>query len=148
MEYQNNYDTLIAKLDEFIRKFYKNQLIRGLIYSTAVVLGFFLAVAVLEYYAHFDTGMRTFLFYSFVLTNLFIITRLIVIPLMKLNKLGNIISHEQASEIIGKHFTQVQDKLLNVLQLKKAAGTDSSVLVEASIDQKIKELKPVPFSSA
>jgi len=149
MEYKNNYDSLIGKLDEFIRKFYKNQLIRGGIYTIAVFLVFYLTVVLLESFAHFGTDMRTFLFYAFILTNLFIIGTLIVIPLMKLNKLGKIISHEQASDIIGKHFSEVQDKLLNVLQLKKSAESENaSVLVEASIDQKIKEIKPIPFSSA
>ncbi|MEW6469070.1 MAG: DUF4175 family protein [Bacteroidota bacterium] len=146
---KSNYDTLIGKLDEFIRKYYKNQLIRGGIYTVAAVLAFYLAVVLLEYYARFDTGMRTFLFYAFVLTNAFIIGRLVIIPVLKLNRLGKIISHEQASEIIGRHFSQVQDKLLNVLQLKKASEMQSgSALLTASIDQKIKELRSIPFSSA
>src|SRR5438045_40601 len=115
--YQSDYNLLLAKLDEFIRKYYKNQLIRGLLYSTGVVLAFYLAVAVMEYYGHFDTVFRTVLFYLFILTNGYILAKLIAIPLLRLNKMGTVLSNEQASEIIGKHFSNVQDKLLNVLQL-------------------------------
>ena len=153
-EFGNNYDNLIAKLDGFIRKYYKNRLVRGAIYSVALLLGFYLTVAIMEYFAHFDTGMRTFLFWTFILSNLVIIGRYIVDPILRMNKLGKIISHEQASEIIGKHFTEVQDKLINVLQLKKEAdnsqeqSSTSHILLLASIEQKTKELKPIPFSSA
>ncbi len=149
---QNSYETLIGKLDEFIRKYYKNQLIRGVIYSTAMVLAFYLFVAVAEYYGHFNTWVRTVLFYAFVLGNAYILAKLIAIPLLKLNKLGSIISHEQAASIIGSHFTQVRDKLTNVLQLQHVAINNQrstiNDLLTASIDQKIRELKPVPFAAA
>jgi hypothetical protein len=84
-----------------------------------------------------------------------VIARYVAYPVLKMNKLGKIISHEQASEIIGKHFPEVQDKLLNVLQLKKLSELPpdsyrdpNSELIVASIEQKTKELKPVPFAAA
>jgi hypothetical protein len=145
-----NYSILIGKLDEFIRKYYKNRAVRGLLYATGGLLVFYLSITVLEFYAHFDTGVRTFLFYSFLSVNAYILVRLIFIPLMKLYKLGSVISYEQAAEIIGKHFSSIQDKLLNVLQLQKeVSGFNSQqLLIEAAIDQKIRDLKPVPFTSA
>lgn len=151
--FNSNYQLLIEKLDEFIRKYYKNQLMRGVIYSATIVLLFYITITVLEYYAHFDTTVRTILFYLFALTNIFIFGKHILIPLLKLNKLGKIISHEQAAAIIGKHFSEVNDKLLNVLQLKEVEQATSShassvSLVQASIEQKIREIKPVPFSLA
>ncbi len=44
----------------------------------------------------------------------------------------------------------VKDKLLNTLQLKKQADNqpDQFALIHASINQKITELKPVPFAAA
>jgi len=151
-----NDDILVRKLDEFIRKFYKNQLIKGLIYATGLVLFFYLIVALVEYFAHFDTVIRTILFYALFAGILTVVSRYILVPLFKLNKIGAIISNEQAAQIIGKHFTEVKDKLLNVLQLKQATLINGNVvsaygsndLLEASINQKIKELKPIPFTSA
>jgi len=74
----------------------------------------------------------------------------VVYPLSKLFKIGRRISNEQAAEIIGDHFTDIGDKLLNTLQLKELAGnqTTNLDLVNAGIDQKIADLKPVPFVKA
>ncbi|REJ80816.1 MAG: DUF4175 domain-containing protein [Bacteroidetes bacterium] len=149
----NNYNDLINKLDGFIRKYYKNQLIKGLIYSFALVLAFFLIVAAVEHFGHLAPLPRTILFYTFLAGMLFIMGKFIAVPLAHLYRFGKIISYEQAAQIIGKHFADVQDKLLNILQLKKqseisASETNNEMLIHASIDQKIKEIKPVPFVNA
>ena len=145
------YKILIDKLDEFIRKYYKNQLVKGGIYSLALVLLFFISIAVLEYFARFESFGRTVIFYSFLTLSTVILVKYIFIPLSKLYKLGNLISHEQAAQIIGSHFSNIQDKLLNVLQLQGQMNESSNQfneLIEAGINQKIDELKPVPFTSA
>ena len=148
----DSYQLLITRLDAFIRKYYKNQLVRGAIYAFTLSLAFFLLVTSLEFIGHFNIGLRTVLFYLFVGAILFILGKFVFNPLMHLYRFGKIISHEQAAEIIGKHFGNVQDKLLNVLQLKKqseeSTASHNNVLLVAGIDQKINELKPVPFVSA
>lgn len=145
----NNYQLLLQKLDEFTRKFYVNQLIRGAIYASALLLGAFLVIDVLEYYIYFSSPVRSVLFFGFLAGALFVLIRWIVLPAMHYFKLGKIISQEKAAAIIGSHFREVQDRLLNILQLKRQSSdlSDSS-LIEASINQKIGELKPVPFASA
>jgi hypothetical protein len=144
-----SYDILIEKLDSFIRKFYKNQVFRGLIYSVGLVGGFFLLIALLEYFGNFGTTVRTILFWSFAVTSVYVIARFIVTPLIKLWHLGKVISYEVASRIIGKHFTEVQDKLLNTLQLNELEHESSpDSLIQASIDQKAAELSPIPFNNA
>lgn len=118
---QDNYQLLIQKLDAFIRKYYKNQFVKGAIYAFTLSLAFYLLVTTLEYVGHFSTTLRTVLFYSFIGGILFILGRFVIIPLLHLYRIGKLISHEQAAEIIGKHFSNVEDKLLNVLQLRKLA---------------------------
>ncbi len=145
----SNYDLLIQKLDRFIRKYYLNQLIRGFLYTTAVILGLFIAINLLEHYAYFDSGIRKGLFYGFIGVSLLAIGFWIALPLLKYFKLGQRIDHEQAASIVGNHFTDVKDKLLNILQLKKqATGNASMALINASINQKTEAIKPVPFKSA
>ncbi|NNE56106.1 MAG: DUF4175 domain-containing protein, partial [Flavobacteriales bacterium] len=139
---------LIDKLDQFIRKYYKNRMIRGLMYGTSLLLVFFLAVTIPEYFGEFGTAGRTVLFWSFALAAGYIVVRFFAIPAFKLLRFGKIISHDQAARIIGKHFTDVEDKLLNTLQLKEMADDQGSSLVEAAIVQRIDELKPIPFTSA
>lgn len=76
----------------------------------------------------------------------FLLIRFIAFPLFKLFKLQQGINYEQASEIIGSHFSEVQDKLLNFLQLANQSQT--SELLAASIEQKAASLQPIPFSNA
>lgn len=140
---------LINKLDEFIRKYYKNQLVKGALYSTALLVSTYLLVVLLEYLGEFNTAIRSILFYAFLATSIFVLVKYVFVPLSKLNRYGKIISYEEAASIIGTHFANVQDKLLNVLQLqsdKKLSGSDD--LLMASIQQKVNELKPIPFTSA
>lgn len=146
----NNYSYLIYKIDEFIRKYYLNKVVRGLIYLIASFLASYLLVTLAEYYGNFSSLVRTILFYGFLLLNGVILIHWIIIPLFSFYNLGKHISHEQASEIIGQHFSHIKDKLLNTLQLKKLAEENNlqKTLIEASINQKINDLKPIPFSSA
>jgi len=147
---ESNYALLIRKIDEFIRKYYKNQLIRGLLYSLAALGAYYILIVLLEYFSWFNTGIRSILFYTFLATSAFIIVRFIIIPVSHINRLGKIINHEQAAEIIGKHFGEVKDILLNTLQLHQLEQNteESNDLIRASIDQKIMHLQPVPFTDA
>lgn len=144
----NNYPILIEKLDSFIRKYYKSRLIQGGIYTLSLVLAFFLIATTLEYFGEFGPIARSVLFYSFIGGSVAVLVRFVAVPLFKLNRIGKVISYDQAAQIIGTHFTDVQDKLLNTLQLNALAGKTTSRLLEASIDQRIQELKPIPFTSA
>ena len=140
---------LLIKLDEFIRKYYKNQLLKGLIYTLALLLGAFLFLVITEYFANFQTTIRTILFYFFIITSGIVITKYILIPILKLNKFGKIISYDDAATIVGKHFSAINDKLINTLQLQRSSGSILSIeLLNASINQKMEELNPIPFSSA
>jgi hypothetical protein len=69
-------------------------------------------------------------------------------PLVQYFRLGKIISHEKAAQIIGAHFSNVKDKLLNVLQLKSMSEQENSALLVAAINQKTVELQPIPFKNA
>jgi len=148
------YHILLSKLDAFIRRFYKNQLIRGVILAVAALLVFFLAVNLSEYFGHFGTSLRTVLFYLYVAVSGYAVIWLIVLPLLRLNRIGKIINRQEAARIIGKHFPEVRDKLLNALQLSElqaggeTRGEMRMDLLEASIDQKARLLRPVPFNTA
>ncbi|MDN5284367.1 MAG: hypothetical protein JWR38_641 [Mucilaginibacter sp.] len=145
-----NYDVLIDKINIFIRKYYFNNFLRGLIFLGAGLFTAYVVITLSEYFGNFNVVFRTILFYFFILLNIGLVCWLILPPLLSWFKLGNSLTHDEAAEIIGKHFHDVNDKLLNTLQLKKLAAADEShrALIEASIDQKIEALKPVSFPSA
>ncbi len=146
---KNNYQLLISELDSFIRKYYINKLIKGGLYSLGFLLLLFIGLNLLESQFYFHSGVRKILFFSFIVLSGIILSIYVIIPLLKYFRLGPVISHEQAASIIGDHFENVKDKLLNVLQLKKQAGNQTSKdLIEASIRQKSAEIRLVPFRSA
>ena len=145
----SNYQLLVQKLDQFIRKYYVNQIIRGGLYSLGLVLVVFLLFNFLEHEYYFEKGVRKVLFGSFIGISLLALGLGVFRPLLNYFRLGKVISHEQAALIIGDHFQDVRDKLLNILQLKKQAeGQEVKALIEASINQKSESLKLVPFKSA
>ncbi len=147
---ENNYGYLINKIDGFIRKYYLNKVVKGSIFLASSLLVAYLILTFAEYWGHFDPTIRSVLFYTFITGNAFVLAAYIILPLLAYFRLGNTISHEQASAIIGRHFTPVKDKLLNTLQLKRLSelNPEQRNLIDASINQKIAELKPVPFTSA
>ncbi|MEI6019831.1 MAG: DUF4175 family protein [Bacteroidota bacterium] len=146
---QSDQHILIQKLDEFIRRYYKNQLIKGALYVAGIVLSVFLSFVLLEYFAEFGNILRATLFFGFIAVSLFVISKYIVLPALKLYRIGAIISYQEAANIIGNHFSSVQDKLVNVLQLQNNQYSNASKeFLVAGINQKINELNPIPFVSA
>ncbi|MFA5418447.1 MAG: hypothetical protein WC341_08315, partial [Bacteroidales bacterium] len=145
---KTSYNILIEKLRQFILKYYKNQIIRGLLLSMALVISFFLLVNLFEYLAWSGSTIRLSLFYSFLGATLLVIGYYVIIPLLKIFNLGKTLSYEEASIIIGRYFPEVSDKLLNTLQLQASDKSAQLDLITASINQKAGELVPVPFKNA
>lgn len=140
---------LIQKLDAFIRRYYKNQLIRGFIYTILAILLTVLLAVVMEYYGHFGTTIRAVLFFTILSTASYFIVWFVLVPLAHMYRLGKIINHTQAAQIIGKHFPEVKDKLLNTLQLQQELKSSQDTgLKKAAIEQKTSQLKPIPFTAA
>ena len=146
---KDNYQLLIEKLDQFSRKYYVNQAIRGVLYSTGLILALFLGLNFAENYFYFDPSVKAPIFWGFVGVSVFALAAWVLIPMLHYFRLGKVISHEQAATLIGNHFPNVKDKLLNILQLRKQADTqENRDLIVASINQKSEEIKPVPFKAA
>lgn len=141
---------LKSKLKEFIRKYYKNQIIRGLLVGSALLLFLFLTADMVEYYLWSDKITRAVIFYLYLALSLFVAIRLVIIPLIKLFQLGKSLTNNEAAKIIGDHFPEVSDKLLNTLQLEAYLNKQDSdyELLMASIRQKAKGLTPIPFKNA
>ena len=141
-------DSIRQNLDRFIRKYYKNRMIKGIIYALALLLSLFLVMALLEHFGYFGTTVRAILFWCYLLSSVCLLVYYVFVPLAKMFRLGKVISYEEAAKIIGRHFPEVQDKLLNLLQLQEKGDVSSDGLLAAAIAQKTAQLKPVPFQNA
>src|SRR4051812_48093544 len=145
----NNYEWLISRLDAFIRKYYANKVIRGGLVFLSCLLFYILSVSISEYYLYLPVWLRVTLVTLFIVLGLFSLVAWVIIPLAKMGRLGTVISHEQAANIIGSHFPEISDRLLNILQLKQHSDNNSSrELAEASINQKISQISVVPITNA
>src|SRR5580693_830009 len=114
----NNYEWLIARLDAFIRKYYANKVIRGTLVFLSCVLFYILTMSVGEYYLYLPVWSRVTIMSLFVVFGVSALVAWVIVPLAKMGRLGSIISHDQAASIIGRHFPEISDRLLNILQLR------------------------------
>jgi len=88
-----------------------------MIFFIGLGLLYFLFTLFVEYFLWLKPMGRTFLFWTFILVEIFLLSRFILFPIFKLFKLQKGIDYKVASAIIGNHFTEVSDKLTNFLQL-------------------------------
>ncbi|OEK06058.1 hypothetical protein A8C32_18670 [Flavivirga aquatica] len=143
---QSNFRKIQNKLEAFIKRYYTNELLKGVILFFAIGLLYFMFTLFVEHILWLNTTARTILFWLFILVEIILLSKLIIFPLAKLFKLQKGIDYVAASKIIGSHFPEVSDKLLNVLQLNQ--NKSESELLLASIEQKSLELNPIPFKLA
>ncbi len=142
----DNFNFIKDKLEKFIKKYYVNELIKGVILFFAIGVLYFLITLLIENFLWLDRLGRTVLFWLFIVVEASLFIKFIAIPVAKLLKLAKGIHYIKASGIIGNHFPEVSDKLLNLLQLSE--NDNSSSLLLASIEQKSNELTPIPFKLA
>lgn len=146
----SSFDRLLNQIDAFIRKYYKNQMVKGAILFVGVLLFTYLAVITLEYIGRFNMAVRASLFFGFIFLNALIMIRFVIIPLLRLKAFGKRINRYQASNIIGKFFPNISDRLLNTLQLNDRMDPNSRdyELIQASVQQRSSKLNSVPFTEA
>ncbi|WP_340064124.1 DUF4175 family protein [Ascidiimonas aurantiaca] len=142
----NNVEIVKGKLQKFITRYHLNELIRGSIFFVAIGLMYLIVIAVLENFLWFDTTVRMWLFWITVAVEFILLLRFVLWPLASIFRLRKGIDVYKAAKIIGDHFKEVDDKLLNVIQLLE--DKERSELLLASIEQKSKGISPVSFSKA
>lgn len=137
---------LKQKLESFIRKYHLNEILRGAILFVSIGLLYLLILLLVENFFWLPPEGRKVLFWSFVLVEVALLYRWVLIPLSKLLKLRKGITYEESARIIGDYFPKISDKLLNTLQLQQ--NELPSELLLASIQQKMEEMKSISFPKA
>ena len=139
------------KIRQFLKKFYLNKLYKGIILFVIVLLATFIAFSLFEYFSYSNTTVRSLLFYSFIALALGIGVAYIFVPLLKIGGLGKQLTNEEIAGIIGRHFDQIDDKLLNLFELQKQmerGDFQSYDLLSAAIDSKIDSFRTYSFVQA
>ena len=146
----NSYEQLIDQIDAFIRKYYQNQIIKGLLLFSGILIFSFLIATGLEYLNEFKQIGRAILFYGFLTANIIVFSFFIFYPILKLFSFGKRLNREQAALIIGDFFPEIDDRLKNTIQLQNELNQQNGnlELLKASIQQRIEKLLTIPFVSA
>ncbi len=145
----SEYQHIIRKLDYFIRRFYLNEIYKGLFLLLFVFAISTLTIFLIEYYSNMTITARTVVFYTLLTTYSAIVLKYIILPALSLFRIRKGIGYIQAAEIISCHFKHLKDSFVNTIELANiSASRYSSQLLLASIDQRISQIKPLPFQSA
>ncbi|GAB3687028.1 ATPase [Spirosoma flavus] len=147
MQSSTAYTTLLERIDEYKRRYFQNQLVKGSLFFLALVGSGYLLINTAEFVGRFDTVGRGILFFGFLLTILAGLYMLIIRPLMSLYGLNKPLSNDEAARQIGTVFPDVGDKLLNTLQLQRIS-VDQSDLLQASLNQRSQQLLINRFANA
>lgn len=147
MQSSNAYVTLLQRIDEYKKRYFQNQLVKGSLFFIALLGAGYLFVNTAEFVGRFNSAGREALFFGFLFTVLFGLYRFIVRPLMSLYGLNKPLSNDEAARQIGTYFPEVGDKLLNTLQLQRITA-DQSDLLQASLNQRSSQLLINRFATA
>lgn len=144
-----NFQILVNKLNSFRVKYYSYKLFKGFILIILMLLVVYTAFSLVEYFVYLSTEIRKIFFYGFLFFALLLIVQFVGLPVLKLLHILTPIDLISTSTLIQKHFTEIQDKLLNIIELSDLQdGEYSKEIVLASIDQKIEQLKVFDFNDA
>ena len=110
-------NTLLLRIQEYRPKYYQNRLLKGLIFSAALLLSVFLAFNALEYFGRFSSGVRGMLFFGFLAALLFCLYQWVVQPLIHLYGLRRPLTNETAAIQIGQYFPEIGDKPVSYTHL-------------------------------
>ncbi|WP_343334213.1 DUF4175 family protein [Draconibacterium aestuarii] len=125
------------------------QLVKGLVLSAIILLLLYTVFSVVEYFVYLSSDVRKLIFYGLIIFSTLLILQFVGIPVLRLLHILKPIDLKSSSSLIQKHFSDIKDKLLNIIELADFNDNKySNEIVLASIDQKINELKVFDFNDA
>jgi hypothetical protein len=144
---KSNQDIFIEKLDNFIRKYYQFQILRGLLLTILFLIVLYLGLSVFEYHLYLSARIKTILVLIGTSLQLIVFVTLIFLPLRGLINKASRISYRKAIFLISAHFPELEDRLLNTYELSENAlqNSEDNALLIASINQRISSLKLLSF---
>ena len=139
------FEAIKNQLQSFIRKYQLNLLIKNTALFILIGLLFWLLLVLFENFIWFDTSVRFLLFLFFIIVESALLIFFIGLPLIKFLDIRRGISDRKAAVLIGDYFPEIDDRLLNLIELK---SQDNSEFLQAAIHQKSLELKFYNFKNA
>jgi hypothetical protein len=143
------FNILVDKLNSFKLKYYSYKLLKGLVVTLFLLLVIYTVFSIVEYFVYLSSDVRKVIFFGFLVFSGLLILQFIGIPLLKMFHIIKPIDLKATTKIIQNHFSEIEDRLLNIIELNDLHQNQySKELILASIDQKIEQLKVFDFNEA
>jgi hypothetical protein len=138
------------KISIFTKKYYKNKLLKGLIYILLILLISTSFITLIELFAFLSPNKKFIIIIGFFAIQFFSTYFFFIKPFLGLFGLKSNLTKKTINDLIVKHFPEIKDRLLNIFELNRFDERDlySQELLLASIDQKIDEIKDFNFSES
>lgn len=140
-------EALVLRMQEFRKKYYLNKIIRGSLLLALLVSSILFIVLVSEGLFGFSSQVRTAFVFGLALSFLVVLGYMVLWPLSQLFKMTRGINDFQIAEMVQGLFPDINDKLLNLLQLKSRDDYAEGTLVDAAVDKRAAEIAPVKLSN-
>ena len=116
------FEAIKNQLQSFIRKYQLNLLIKNTALFILIGLLFWLLLVLFENFIWFDRSVRFLLFLFFIIVESALLIFFIGLPLIKFLDIRRGISDRKAAVLIGDYFPEIDDRLLNLIELKYGKG--------------------------
>ncbi len=138
---------LDQRLKEFRGRYYRDRIIRGSLILALLVSSMLFVALLSEGIFGFNTGVRTLMVSLLGITFLGVLGYMVLWPVAQLYSLSKGLTEMQIAELVKDRFPGINDKLINLLQLR-LQRTEPGTLLDAAIEQKAAEVAPVEIASA
>ncbi len=135
--------TIYDKLNEFRKRYYLNQIVKGAVFTSLIFLVLYVFFVTFEGIFWFNSLIRTTFFLILVGLPSWVFYKTLLFPLLNYFNVGKTLSDEQAARIIGEHFPEISDKLLNYIQLSNS--NQANEIITLAIEQKKFNVLPFDF---
>jgi hypothetical protein len=138
-------------LENFIKKHYRIVFLKGILISAALICAIFLLLVFSEYLLWLSQKWRFALFWAFCTISALTSIKYLLVPVVQYFGFKRKMNSEKAAELIGLHFTEVKDVLINLLELETRSVYEpepQKSLILASIQQRYNALQGIRFTEA
>ena len=145
---KNSFLNLSLEIELFINKYYKQEMLRGVLLSSVFLVLLVAGAWFLEFLFRFSSLGRGVLLFGGILITLAYVSKLVLYPLIKLFGIYGRMSYEDASLLLSEKIPEIGDQLVNVIGLEKQLESNETDLLKASIEQKALSSLKFDFKSA
>lgn len=145
------FSVIEQKLLNFSKKYYFNQVVKGIIFFFIIVCLLSVGALTIEYFTYLPVASKKILLLVYLLSLIISFFYFLAKPIAGLAGIIYSVSEKKMNSIIVQHFPEIKDHLWNAIELNKSnlnTSNYSSELILASLNQKIDSLKTFNFSEA